>query len=183
MSCPGRRSTSRGGLGMVPAEDRPAHPPRHRPSPDATAPCPSSGDAVRADASSHRMTATSGIKDRVGRASHHPRRPPGCGEGGLVSRNVALVAHAPRLHAIPKVEPQAWTAQQLQAFLQAAASHRLFPAFWALAATGMRRSEQVQPVGPVRGPRDLSLPCSVLAHGRNNSRQRDQTVLRKHRHG
>ena len=60
---------------------------------------------------------------------------------GLVSRNVALVAHAPKLRAIPKVEPQAWTAQQLQEFLQAAAGHRLFPAFWVLAATGMRRSE------------------------------------------
>jgi integrase len=60
---------------------------------------------------------------------------------GLVNRNIALVAHAPKLRAIPKVEPQAWTAQQLQAFLQAAAGHRLFPAFWVLAATGMRRSE------------------------------------------
>jgi hypothetical protein len=30
---------------------------------------------------------------------------------------------------IPKVEPQAWTAQQLQAFFQATAGHRLFPAF------------------------------------------------------
>jgi integrase len=62
-------------------------------------------------------------------------------ERGLVSRNVALIAHAPKLKAIPKVEPQVWTAQQLQAFLQAAAGHRLFPAFWPLAATGMRRSE------------------------------------------
>ena len=60
---------------------------------------------------------------------------------GLVNRNVALVAHAPKLKSIPKVEPQAWTAQQLQAFLRAAAGHRLFPAFWLLAATGMRRSE------------------------------------------
>jgi integrase len=60
---------------------------------------------------------------------------------GLVNRNVALVAHAPKLRAIPKFEPQAWTAQQLQAFLQAAAGHRLFPAFWVLATTGMRRSE------------------------------------------
>jgi integrase len=54
---------------------------------------------------------------------------------------VALVAHAPKLRSIPKVEPQAWTAQQLQAFLQGAGGHRLFPAFWVLAATGMRRSE------------------------------------------
>jgi integrase len=60
---------------------------------------------------------------------------------GLVNRNVALVAHAPKLRTIPKVEPQAWNAQQLQAFLQAAAGHRLFAAFWLLAATGMRRSE------------------------------------------
>lgn len=60
---------------------------------------------------------------------------------GLVNRNVALVAHAPKLRSIPKVEPQAWNARQLQAFLQAAAGHRLFPAFWVLAATGMRRSE------------------------------------------
>lgn len=60
---------------------------------------------------------------------------------GLISRNVASVAHAPRLRSIPKVEQQAWTAQQLQAFLKAAAGHRLFPAFWLLAFTGMRRSE------------------------------------------
>lgn len=60
---------------------------------------------------------------------------------GLVNRNVALVAHAPKLRSIPKVEPQAWNARQLQAFLQAAAGHRLFPAFWVLAATGIRRSE------------------------------------------
>jgi integrase len=60
---------------------------------------------------------------------------------GLVNRNVALVAHAPKLKAIPRVEPQAWTAQQLQEFLHAAAGHRLFPAFWLLASTGMRRSE------------------------------------------
>ncbi len=59
----------------------------------------------------------------------------------LVSRNVAHVAHAPRLRSIPKVEQQAWTAQQLQAFLRAAAGHRLFPALWLLATTGLRRSE------------------------------------------
>jgi integrase len=60
---------------------------------------------------------------------------------GLVSRNVALIAHAPRLRSIPKVEHQVWTPQQLQTFLRAAAGHRLFPAFWLAAATGMRRSE------------------------------------------
>jgi integrase len=60
---------------------------------------------------------------------------------GLVARNVALVAHAPRLRSIPRVEHQVWTPEQLQTFLRAAAGHRLFPAFWVAAATGMRRSE------------------------------------------
>lgn len=60
---------------------------------------------------------------------------------GLVARSVALVAHAPRLRSIPKVEQEAWTAQELQAFLRAAAGHRLFPTLWVSAFTGMRRSE------------------------------------------
>jgi integrase len=60
---------------------------------------------------------------------------------GLVSRNVALVAHAPKLRSIPKIEQRAWNAEQLQAFLQSAAGHRLFAAFWLAANTGVRRSE------------------------------------------
>ncbi len=60
---------------------------------------------------------------------------------GRLTRNVALVAHAPKLRSIPKVEQQAWTAQQLQQFLGEAAGHRLFPAFWLIATTGLRRSE------------------------------------------
>ena len=60
---------------------------------------------------------------------------------GLVTRNVALVAHAPRLRAIPKVEQRSWTAEELQAFLQASAGHRLFAALWTAAFTGMRRNE------------------------------------------
>jgi integrase len=60
---------------------------------------------------------------------------------GIVTRNVALVAHAPKVRSIPKVEPQAWTAQELQAFLREAAGHRLFAALWLLANTGLRRSE------------------------------------------
>jgi integrase len=60
---------------------------------------------------------------------------------GLVSRNVALAADAPRLRSIPKVEQRAWTADELRAFLQAAAGHRLFPAFWGAAFTGMRRNQ------------------------------------------
>ena len=60
---------------------------------------------------------------------------------GLVNRNVALVAHAPTLRSIPKVEQKAWNAPQLQAFLRAAAGHPLFPAFWLASTTGLRRSE------------------------------------------
>lgn len=60
---------------------------------------------------------------------------------GIVTRNVALVAHAPKLRSIPKVEPQAWTAPELRAFLREAAGHGLFPALWLLANTGLRRSE------------------------------------------
>jgi integrase len=62
---------------------------------------------------------------------------------GLVTRNVALVADAPKLRSIPKIEQQAWTASQLRLFLRAAAGHRLFPAFWLTAVTGMRRNELV----------------------------------------
>lgn len=60
---------------------------------------------------------------------------------GIVTRNVALVAHAPKVRSIPKVEPQAWTAPELGALLREAAGHRLFPALWLLANTGLRRSE------------------------------------------
>jgi integrase len=60
---------------------------------------------------------------------------------GLVNRNVALAASAPKLWAIPKIEQKAWTAPELQAFLRAAAGHRLFPALWLAANTGVRRSE------------------------------------------
>jgi integrase len=60
---------------------------------------------------------------------------------GIVTRNAALVAHAPKLRSIPKAEPQAWTAPELQAFLRETAGHRLFAAMWLLANTGLRRSE------------------------------------------
>ena len=60
---------------------------------------------------------------------------------GILTRNVATIAHAPRLRSIPKHEAQAWTADQLSVFLQAAVGHRLFAAFWLAANTGMRRSE------------------------------------------
>jgi integrase len=64
-------------------------------------------------------------------------------ERGLLTRNVALVAHAPKLRAIPTVEHDAWDAEQLHAFLGAAAGHRHFAFLWVAAFTGMRRSELV----------------------------------------
>jgi len=60
---------------------------------------------------------------------------------GMLKRNVATVAHAPRLRSIPKHEAEVWTAAQLQAFLHAAAGHRCFAALWVAACTGVRRSE------------------------------------------
>lgn len=60
---------------------------------------------------------------------------------GLVNRNVALDASAPKLTAIPKIEQKAWTPEELATFLRAAAGHRLFPALWLSANTGVRRSE------------------------------------------
>ncbi len=60
---------------------------------------------------------------------------------GVVSRNVAALAAAPKLRAIPPVEPRAWTEDQLKLFLRAAAGHRFYPAFRLAASTGMRRSE------------------------------------------
>ncbi len=60
---------------------------------------------------------------------------------GLVPRNVALIAHAPRMTASPKVEQRSWTAEEPQAFLRAAAGHRLFAALRTAAFTGMRRNE------------------------------------------
>lgn len=44
---------------------------------------------------------------------------------GIVPRNVALLAHPPRSRGIPRQERKSWTAEELQTFLQAAASHRL----------------------------------------------------------
>lgn len=58
---------------------------------------------------------------------------------GYVTRNVALIAKAPRQR--PADEQKAWTADQLAAFLRHAAGHRYFPAIWTSAFTGMRRSE------------------------------------------
>ena len=56
---------------------------------------------------------------------HHPRRLDRALEHDVVGGNVALVARVPRPPAVTTPEPQAWTAEQLQAFLRAAAGHEL----------------------------------------------------------
>ena len=60
---------------------------------------------------------------------------------GLVTRNVALLARAPKQRALQKIEGRAWTDDQLRQFLRTAAGHRFFPILFLTAMTGMRRNE------------------------------------------
>jgi integrase len=60
---------------------------------------------------------------------------------GLVARNVALVARAPKQRSLQRIEGQAWTEDELRRFLRNAAGHRFFPVVWLTAMTGMRRNE------------------------------------------
>jgi integrase len=60
---------------------------------------------------------------------------------GTVPRNVAALADPPRLSSAPRPEMMVWDADQLRRFLEEIAGHRLYPAFYLLATTGMRRGE------------------------------------------
>jgi integrase len=60
---------------------------------------------------------------------------------GLVIRNIALVARAPKQRSLQKIEGQAWTADELRQFLRTTVGHRYFPILWLTANTGMRRNE------------------------------------------
>jgi integrase len=60
---------------------------------------------------------------------------------GTVVRNVVALADAPSLKARKRAEIKAWEIDQLATFLDAIASHRLAPAFFLSANTGMRRGE------------------------------------------
>jgi integrase len=62
---------------------------------------------------------------------------------GLVTRNVATVARAPKQRGQQRVEGQSWTDAELREFLRTAAGHRHFPILWLAANTGMRRNELV----------------------------------------
>jgi len=60
---------------------------------------------------------------------------------GSVLRNVADLADPPKLSAAPKREMCVWTAEELRTFLTQIEGHRLHPAFFLAANTGMRRGE------------------------------------------
>ena len=60
---------------------------------------------------------------------------------GLVIRNVAALADPPKVGARKQIEIKAWTAEQLDVFLEAIEAHRLAPAFHLASYTGMRRGE------------------------------------------
>jgi integrase len=59
----------------------------------------------------------------------------------LVTRNVALVARAPRQRALQRTEGVSLTEAELRLLLRTAAGHRFFPIYWLTAMTGMRRNE------------------------------------------
>ena len=60
---------------------------------------------------------------------------------GTVTRNVADLADPPKLSSAPKRHMKEWTADQLREFLTHINQHRLYPAFYLAASTGMRRGE------------------------------------------
>lgn len=61
--------------------------------------------------------------------------------GGLIIRNPAEIAHAPKRRPLASAEIRAWNAEQLTAFLEFAGHHSLFAVLWLAANTGMRRGE------------------------------------------
>jgi integrase len=60
---------------------------------------------------------------------------------GLVTRNVALVAQAPKQRSLQRVEGISLTEEELRQLMRTAAGHRFFPIYWLTAMTGMRRNE------------------------------------------
>jgi integrase len=60
---------------------------------------------------------------------------------GRITRNPADAADPPRAAATARPTMRTWTADQLRAFLERTAEHRLHAAFVVLATTGMRRGE------------------------------------------
>lgn len=60
---------------------------------------------------------------------------------GLVTRNVAVVARAPKQRSLQRIEGVSLTDDELRQLMRTAVGHRLFPLIWLTAMTGMRRNE------------------------------------------
>jgi integrase len=60
---------------------------------------------------------------------------------GTVTRNVADLADPPRLSSAPARQMKVWSPAELLQFLGELEGHRLYPAFYLAANTGMRRGE------------------------------------------
>ncbi len=60
---------------------------------------------------------------------------------GLVTRNVAVVARAPKQRSLQRIEGISLTEEELRQLMRTAVGHRLFPLLWLTAMTGMRRNE------------------------------------------
>jgi integrase len=60
---------------------------------------------------------------------------------GLVTRNVAVVARAPKQRSLQRIEGVSLTEEELRQLMRTAVGHRLFPLLWLTAMTGMRRNE------------------------------------------
>ena len=60
---------------------------------------------------------------------------------GLVTRNVAVVARAPKQRSLQRIEGVSLTEDELRQLMRTAVGHRLFPLVWLTAMTGMRRNE------------------------------------------
>jgi integrase len=60
---------------------------------------------------------------------------------GSVVRNVAALADPPKLSSAKKRAMRVWDAEQLRQFLEGIEQHRLHPAYYLAANTGMRRGE------------------------------------------
>jgi integrase len=60
---------------------------------------------------------------------------------GLVTRNVAVVARAPKQRSLQRTEGMSLTEDEMRLLMRTAAGHRLFPLYWLTAMTGMRRNE------------------------------------------
>ena len=65
-----------------------------------------------------------------------------------MTRNVAVVALAPKQRSLQRVEGVSLTEDELRQLMRTAVGHRLFPLYWLTAMTRMRRNEVLGPKWP-----------------------------------